>query len=1466
LSSVNEADNEAELSDAFLDDDYDESDGVLEHFEPSASTNDTHYNLLEKQLWRQTKKIRKLRQISAADEILSRELRVLHEIENAVSVEFRKDVRNRLRGSNRKSGYFDLVHQSPGFLRRPGRTPVKSAASKAFSRRHSSVERYLETKEHDGYLPKYMEASDERSFDFVDGKLIEVAEFRSHPNLSDHELDSKSDALDKASKENKLGVERKRDYLTPVVTKVTFSDSTFDIRSERGSVSSQKQPTLPNMLDFQLDVVVDIDSGKCVLHSDKDHEGDSQLRENHSKGDLRKASEIGFAATTGQHRRDRSSTSEASQKGFARRSKPSLFSQPQNTHTSEDTILLLPGVNVRVHYQSKTTSERTAKAQFSSSSTTGGSFISSDSADVTDNLSTSSNSWRSGSKSASLHAWLNIQQLPREMILLPSLLDFIDKALAPITVADQNIDETNETDYLSSEDIGNETESMLSSSISDHSSFPVDVVVFINIQPSDIRFSCSPVSKVECLLRIPSLDFVISSTTSPNNSSKSPQTPKKGKQQTGSNKFKPGNNELSEADIGGFSITACLSRFSFCIFHPYGKQYGSTSERGFVDSGLFLGRRKKRGPILQPISGRKDSLSLNVEFIKFNLFRKRIQVSSSTSTKVKRSFSSESADMKTEVQVSITCDIGSAAFNYDMRRLNEILDVPKAWYKGDLYRRMFLGKSGVYVRESAQKSQMSESGSSPASSTVGSSQSNSMKYQRENDSSTLGKQKSFKKPQGHRRTISGGSFLGNIMGSPGGLFLPRASASVGSRADILHRSFDARNAYGTNLAVPKQYELPADSVDGLSSTSKEKTVPEWQNKVLVAINLSRLDVSTNMGNVMGQSVWSTTDLQAQSMMVISNVGIKSTNVLVTVRQGSFDALGGIVGGYIDVSDIYAKGIFRENLEEDPSHRASVTVRGIETRLDYMGSCILMATLSGFTFEMNDKWLFSKPQDEKSSDEDQFFAYKDSSPRSSPTDVRTEIKVDGNVGWNKLKIVMSRSTTPDLIKMVGKLQDFFSQQQRSGMHAFASKRSLTTTSSLPLARSVSRSGIRRGIAPDETIPDSQNDGLKYQHWVEILNAIPGLDLMNVQKSFLDKSVILGGSLVLKANSVLLSCFHGSNFRAQTWALFSINEPVVRFQSEVFSVEKSCQIERAFSKQEISFKLGFDEEKKESSENADFMATIRKVSRGRYNPPSLGASVVDWLTYVTSTNDSSSSPDESGKSFSKSGSLKRVSFVPKVKYENESDIVFGMPCIELCLKNEHDQPMTTRLSKVLSKHARLTVSPWLSTVPSPHVVESSFESDFQDGLCVTMDVSLLFFLHDLILTYMKEKDAVAAASSQSGRSYRGNKASEKEEDQSPVENIDGKGIGQGDNQKKKEKYRQFRSKMWKLEPKIRLLGWVGTKVDTVNIDWVLEKLGFVHAALTIPKWIQRGAMDPMDIVLSILLRRLLAEMQIVQAPNN
>ncbi len=43
-----------------------------------------------------------------------------------------------------------------------------------------------------------------------------------------------------------------------------------------------------------------------------------------------------------------------------------------------------------------------------------------------------------------------------------------------------------------------------------YGTIPVDVVVYIRVQPSLIRFSCVPVSRVECLLRLPSLDLVFS--------------------------------------------------------------------------------------------------------------------------------------------------------------------------------------------------------------------------------------------------------------------------------------------------------------------------------------------------------------------------------------------------------------------------------------------------------------------------------------------------------------------------------------------------------------------------------------------------------------------------------------------------------------------------------------------------------------------------------------------------------------------------------------------------------------------------------------------------------------------------------------------------------------------------------------------------------------------------------------------
>jgi len=60
-------------------------------------------------------------------------------------------------------------------------------------------------------------------------------------------------------------------------------------------------------------------------------------------------------------------------------------------------------------------------------------------------------------------------------------------------------------------------------------------------------------------------------------------------------------------------------------------------------------------------------------------------------------------------------------------------------------------------------------------------------------------------------------------------------------------------------------------------------------------------------------------------------------------------------------------------------------------------------------------------------------------------------------------------------------------------------------------------------------------------------------------------------------------------------------------------------------------------------------------------------------------------------------------------------------------------------------------------------------------------------------------------------------------------------------------------------LRLLSWAGKRIDPVGVDYILQKLGFQHARLTIPKWMQRGAMDPLDKILSILVDRLIVSLR-------
>lgn len=55
--------------------------------------------------------------------------------------------------------------------------------------------------------------------------------------------------------------------------------------------------------------------------------------------------------------------------------------------------------------------------------------------------------------------------------------------------------------------------------------------------------------------------------------------------------------------------------------------------------------------------------------------------------------------------------------------------------------------------------------------------------------------------------------------------------------------------------------------------------------------------------------------------------------------------------------------------------------------------------------------------------------------------------------------------------------------------------------------------------------------------------------------------------------------------------------------------------------------------------------------------------------------------------------------------------------------------------------------------------------------------------------------------------------------------------------------------------RLLSWAGKSIEPYGIDYILNKLGFSHARTTIPKWLQRGVLDPLDKVEAMLMLQLL-----------
>ncbi|XP_030213365.1 bridge-like lipid transfer protein family member 1 isoform X7 [Gadus morhua] len=1186
-------------------------------------------------------------------------------------------------------------------------------------------------------------------------------------------------------------------------------------------------PPIERNIDFELDVRVEIDSGKCVLHptpSQPEHE------------------EVSFKRSCDRSLRSLDQESPPKKKKLqpAYSSTSHLLTGkkcPSTLQTKsndlETTVFYIPGVDVKLHYNSKTLKtespsvSRGSSLPFSKESKLFGmkdvdslanavpSKTNSLTAPLLPSLTSAKAKGSGGVKTAKLYAWVALQTLPEEMVISPCLLDFLEKALEtiPITPVERNYTSatSQEEDLGQFEPVDSLEESatsLVSSSTSAYSSFPVDVVVYVRVQPSQIRFSCLPMSRVECMLKLPSLDLVFSSNRGelevpavaahPNDGQHIPPStppgqhipkPPPGKASPllgsplGRSRQSSSQSDLSgppaNSSSSGLSFTACMSDFSLYVFHPYGAGKQKPNMTGLPSGPGNLGTVEEEA---SSVTGRKDSLSINLEFVKVSLSRMR---RTGGPTFLESFIPTKGGKMDTTlINISAVCDIGSASFKYDMRRLSEILAFPRAWYRRSIARRLFLGDQTINLPASGPATPDSSENASQHLSPEASRKA----YWRTWDGSTGG-HASPNLFSDHLVNTSLGGF--SHLKSPIPVRTRSVSDSSAPRQDCVTRTSTPSSAKNGKVSGPQG--------------------TPWETLVVFAINLKQLNVQMNMSNVMGNNTWTTSGLKSQGRLSVGSNRDREISMSVGLGRSKLDSKGGVVGGNIDVNTLEMVSHISEHPNQQPSHKIQITMGSTEARVDYMGSSILMGVFSNADLQLQDEWKVNLNTVDTSLSE------------------KSEIFIHGDLQWDIFQVIISRSTTPDLIKIGMKLQEFFTQQFDT------SKRALSTWgpgSYLPPKAPLIN--IEKGAT------ELYLDAAHHRHWPGVLKVIAGCHISLFQMPLPEDAVQLGGSMSLHGNHMTLACFHGPNFRSKSWALFHLEEPNIAFWTEAQKIwEDGSNDDSTYIVQTLDFHLGHNTMvTKPCGALESPMATITKITRRRHeNPPHGVATVQEWFNYVTAMRNEElnllrnvDTNNEENGSTTKSSSL-LSSFRGSSSYNHETETIFALPRMQLDFKSIHVQEPD---------------EPSLTDSDSKPKVECSVVTEFTDHICVTMDAELIMFLHDLVSAYLKEKEKALFAP-RIFTTRPGQKSPTTLNDDSSSDKEEGINYTTVD-------WREFMCNTWHLEPTLRLISWTGRKIDPVGVDYILQKLGFHHARTTIPKWLQRGVMDPLDKVLSVLIKKL------------
>ena len=208
-----------------------------------------------------------------------------------------------------------------------------------------------------------------------------------------------------------------------------------------------------------------------------------------------------------------------------------------------------------------------------------------------------------------------------------------------------------------------------------------------------------------------------------------------------------------------------------------------------------------------------------------------------------------------------------------------------------------------------------------------------------------------------------------------------------------------------------------------------------------------------------------------------------------------------------ISDHIVQGSINQDLRDrsmlvDASHVFDVLTDAIEVRLDYMGSPTLMGRICHITL-----------------------CLKDDRHSTAMTDTVSNTPAPSTLAllsmkWSQLHLMITRSTTPDMMKMAVKLTEFFDAQ-------IANSKTLLASIQYDF-----RDGTARKTSLN-TPPRKTSSPRSAKDKAQVVKRHIGMN---------------GGELVLQGHNLTLVIFHGLNFKSRQWALFSLNEPQINFVTE------------------------------------------------------------------------------------------------------------------------------------------------------------------------------------------------------------------------------------------------------------------------------------------------------------------------------